>query len=104
MLRQSRMASVETRARATETDAVIPSGRDGVKRAILPAAISDTTAAQQGDRWLAETVGSESSYRGDEVAGCETEIDDRLKQNPAYSRSRNRVLPLAEATSKLTRE
>ena len=45
----------------------------GVKRAILPAAISDPTAAYGRklirDRWLAEPVESESSYRGDEVAG-----------------------------------
>jgi hypothetical protein len=61
--------------RATETNAVILQGPqaervDGVKRAILPAAISDRTAS----RWLAErlkgrAVQSESSYRGDEVAG-----------------------------------
>jgi hypothetical protein len=43
----------------------------GVKRAILPAAISDTTAARPRvrERWLAEPVEGESSYRGDEVAG-----------------------------------
>jgi hypothetical protein len=46
--------------------------RSGVKRAILPAAISESTAASclsWRERWLAKTVGGESSYQGDEVAG-----------------------------------
>jgi hypothetical protein len=45
----------------------------GVKRAILPAAISETTAARPRvrERWLAEPVEGESSYRGDKVAGPE---------------------------------
>jgi hypothetical protein len=59
-----------------------------VKRAILPAAISESTAAsrKRRERWLAKPVGSESRYRGDEVASRKVEIDGRLKQNPAYQR------------------
>ena len=40
-------------------------------------------------RWLAETVGRESSYRGDEVAGPTGRDRCHLKQNPAYSRRRD---------------
>ncbi len=58
--------------------------RSGVKRAILPAAISESAAKVRGSRSRPEV---ESSHRGDEVASRKAEIDDRLEQNSAYSLS-----------------
>jgi hypothetical protein len=57
-----------------------------VKRVILPAAISES-AAKDGYSPRPEV---ESSHKGDDVAGRNTEIDDRHEQNSAYSLS---ILP-----------
>lgn len=63
----------------------MPAGSpDGVKRAILPAAISEL-AAKDGCSPRPEV---ESSHEGDDVTGIQalgTERDDHQEQNSAYS-------------------
>ena len=65
-----------------------------MKRVILPAAISES-AAKDGYSPRPEV---ESSHKGDDVAGRNTEIDDRHEQNSAYSLSTlpNNVVPIAQ--------
>ena len=64
--------------RATETNPVLIG--TGVKRAILPAAISELAAKDSYS--LRSEV--ESNHKGDDVISIYTEIDDHCKQNSAY--------------------
>ena len=79
--RQSRLARFG--ARATETVPISSGNRGaGVKRAILPAAISDSAVI----RLLAKAGSREQPFpRG--AAGLRTERDDHHEQNSAYSLS-----------------
>ena len=77
--RQSRLARFRTREQQKPFHAVSAAR---LKRAILPAAISDPAAS----RLLAEAESREQSpLRA--VTGRKTERDDRLEQNSAYSPS-----------------
>jgi hypothetical protein len=72
---------------------VPPSG--GVKRAILPAAISGSAAKDRCSRSRPEV---ESSHEGDDVTSRKAEIDGHLEQNSAYSPSVSPVtmVPVAQ--------
>jgi hypothetical protein len=69
-----------------------------VKRAILPAAISDTAV----NRWLAEAERREQPFpRG--AAGRKTERDDHHEQNSAYSPLHILIMvPLAQSAERWT--
>jgi hypothetical protein len=89
------------RARATETKPGPPihgTAEHRVKRAILPAAISDPAAI----RLLAEAESREQSPGEPATGPNGTERDDHLKQNSAYSpfASSSLMVPLAQSAER----
>ena len=99
--RQSRLARRAAGARATETKPA--RRRTGVKRAILPAAISDSAVI----RWLAEAGSREPPRRRGRGRSQGTERDDHRRTELGLRRpdlARLTMVPLAQSAERLSVE
>ena len=94
--------TVHTGARETAREQQRPfPASAGVKRAILPAAISESAVT----RLLAEAGSREQSRRRRRDRSIRTERDDRHEQNPAYGPAPSSpMVPLAQSAERLSVE